>query len=127
MNQRHSQAEKLKHNKQIETLFSDGKTIGQFPIRLFHLAVIPKNKAELTLVGVSVSKRNFKKAVDRNKIKRLLREAYRKNKYLVNDPEGSRYWLMLVYVGKEIPDLKTVEIAITKALKKLKNLKKIKN
>jgi len=124
MNQRYGKAEKLKQKKHIDLLFSDGKAIGQFPVRLFHLPIVSKNQEQPTLTGVSVSKRNFKKAVDRNKIKRLLREAYRKNKYLVNDPNGKRYWLMLLYVGKEIPELKVLEIAVIKVLKKLNNLEK---
>ena len=124
MNQRYGKEEKLKQKKQIETLFSEGNTIGQYPVRLFYLQIDSENLEQFTRTGVSVSKRNFKNAVDRNKIKRLLREAYRKNKYLVNQPDGNRYWLMLVYVGKELPELKTLETAVIKALKKLKNLKK---
>ena len=124
MNQRYGKEEKLKQKKQIETLFGEGNTIGQYPVRLFYLRIDSENLEQFTRTGVSVSKRNFKNAVDRNKIKRLLREAYRKNKYLVNQPDGNRYWLMLVYVGKELPELKTLETAVIKALKKLKNLKK---
>ncbi len=124
MNQRYGKEEKLKQKKQIETLFGEGNTIGQYPVRLFYLQIDSENLEQFTRTGVSVSKRNFKNAVDRNKIKRLLREAYRKNKYLVNQPDGNRYWLMLVYVGKELPELKTLETAVIKALKKLKNLKK---
>ncbi len=124
MNQRYGKEEKLKQKKQIETLFTDGNSLGQYPIRLFYLRVTSENIHQPTRTGVSVSKRNFKNAVDRNKIKRLLREAYKKNKYLVNDLNSHPYWLMIVYVGKEIPELKPLDVAVMKAFKKLKKIKK---
>jgi len=53
-------------------------------------------------VGVSVSKRNFKRAVDRIKIKRLMREVFRKNKYLVTSNLAQNYAVMLIYTGREV-------------------------
>ena len=62
--------ERLKGKKQIEKLFVSGRSVGVFPLRLVFLKTEETNK-----VGVSVSKKNFKSAVNRNKIKRLLRIA----------------------------------------------------
>ena len=56
-------------------------------------------------VLVSVSKRKFKKAVDRNKIKRLIRESYRKNKYIIYDllrTIDKQYAIAIMYIGDKI-------------------------
>ena len=65
--------ERLKGKKQIEKLFVSGRSIGAFPLRLVYIETEIINK-----VGVSVSKKHFKNAVDRNKIKRAAREAFRR-------------------------------------------------
>ena len=77
-----SKIERLKSKKEIDILFSDGKSISKYPIRLVYKKTDFNEKIKIR-AGVSVSKRNFKKAVDRNFIKRLMRESYRKNKYIV--------------------------------------------
>lgn len=99
--------EKLKSQKLIETLFSEGKSVAVYPIRLVYLATPLDDKVQVK-AGVSVSKRHFKKAVDRNRIKRLMREAYRLNKsrYIHNIP--NQYAFMFLYVGKTLPDYKTI-------------------
>jgi len=76
--------EKLKSRKQIELLFAQGKSISSFPVKVFYLRVehTPEHPVQ---VGVGVSARNFKKAVDRNTIKRRMREAYRLHKLPLHD------------------------------------------
>ena len=73
--------EKLKSRKAVEELFARGKSQNIFPIRVSYqfFPVEAEGQAGLQ-IGVSVSKRYFKKAADRNRIKRLLREAYRLQK-----------------------------------------------
>lgn len=99
--------EKLKSQKLIEKLFLEGKSISAFPLRMIYLQTTFEDGSKLK-TGVSVSKRNFKKAVDRNRIKRLLREAYRLNKpeYFNNIPTS--YALMILYIGKDATDFDTV-------------------
>ena len=94
--------EKLKSKILIENLFTEGKAVSKYPLKLVYLKtdLIEGVKAQ---AGVSVPKRNFKRAVDRNRIKRLMREAYRLNKHLIfNNIEGS-YAFMFLYLGKDIP------------------------
>ena len=110
MNFTYNKHEKLKSEKAIGKLFTEGKSVSAYPLRMVYL------KTEDSLkTGVSVSKRNFKTAVARNKIKRLMREAYRLNKNLLIDNNADNYTLMILYIGKEMPDFKLVNIK-TKAL-----------
>ena len=90
--------ERLKGRKKIEQLFVAGVSVGAFPLRMVYLRGGDKH-----LVGVSVSKKKFKNAVDRNRIKRLLRVVVEKQLSVVLDTLDSKYCLMLLYVGKEIP------------------------
>lgn len=112
--------EKLKHKILIDRLFNEGRSIRSYPVQLVFLPLKDSDHKQLK-VGVSVSKRSFKKAVDRNKIKRLLREAYRlnKNNYLNNTDISLAF--MLIYIGKELPDYKIVEFSVQLLFKKLMN------
>lgn len=96
--------EKLKSQKAIEQLFAEGKSVSAYPLRMVYL----DNQSQLK-VGVSVSKRNFKLAVHRNRVKRLLREGYRLNKNLLIDNKLDHYTLMILYISKEMPDFKTID------------------
>lgn len=99
--------EKLKSEKLIALLFEEGSTISEFPIRLFFLKTKFNDDARFK-TAVSVSKRSFKSAVKRNRIKRLLREAYRLNKsHYFNNSKG-QYALMILYLGKDMPDFNLI-------------------
>ena len=92
--------EKLKQKKQISLLFEKGKWKTCGNIRLITLQ---DNTLRNPKIGVSVSKRNFKKAVDRNRIKRLLREAYRLNKTAFQQKFGNNSLSMLFWNSKSFP------------------------
>ncbi|MBP2831123.1 ribonuclease P protein component [Aquimarina sp. U1-2] len=98
--------ERLKTNKIIEQLFSDGKSIAKYPVRLVYTKTYFEDEIPIK-AAVSVSKRNFKKAVDRNRIKRILRESYRKNKYLVPHTTH-QFAFMFLYSGKEMPEYEVI-------------------
>lgn len=95
-----SKEEKLKKKNLITELFASGKSASVFPLKMVYLENDHDSSFKIQ-AGVSVSKRNFKSAVDRNRIKRLMRESYRKNKYLIyNDDDTKKHILMFIYQAK---------------------------
>lgn len=75
----------------------------------------------LAKTGVSVSKKHFKKAVDRNRIKRLLREVYRLNKAHYFNSFTTQHAFMILYIGKEKPSLNQVETSMKLVFEKFSN------
>ena len=92
--------ERLKSKKLIEKLYEQGSSVKSFPLRMVYLQT-KHTSGFPAQVGVSVSKRNFKSAVDRNRIKRLLRESYRLQKEILYDHIQNPYVFMISYLGKE--------------------------
>lgn len=99
MNQTYPKHEKLKKKKYIDLLFSEGRTVTKYPLRLVYVSV--KDLDVPLQMGVSVSKKYFKKAVDRNYFKRVLRECYRLNKDLLLNDLPEPYVMMFFYQTKE--------------------------
>ncbi len=120
----YSKAEKLKSRKVIESLFTEGKSVGVYPLRLFYIE-LPETEIVPLKTAVSVSKKNFRGAVQRNYIKRLLRESYRLNKHLIYENCDKKYALLFLYVGKEKPDFhqlnKTMSVLMNKFLQQTKS------
>ncbi|GIZ08109.1 ribonuclease P protein component [Flavobacterium sp. UMI-01] len=92
--------EKLKSKIKIGLLFSEGKSVSKYPLRLVYYAGAVGEDTR-TQIGVSVSKKNFKRAVDRNYFKRVLRETYRLNKHLLLEHLDQPYSFMLFYQTKD--------------------------
>ena len=116
--------ERLKSRKLIEELFSKGERFGLFPYRVFYLFEKNENAVSKSRLqcGVGVSVKNFKKAVDRNRIKRVTREAWRLQKteldLLIKD--GTRgLSVFLIYTGKELPAFAVVKEKMALLLQKL--------
>lgn len=107
MNQKYPAREKLKQKKQIDFLFAKGKWQTYGYLRIISIDLHKKPSEDFSVgnqkVGVSVSKKYFKKAVDRNRIKRLLREIYRLNKDLFTETYGENSLSMIFWVSKEKP------------------------
>ena len=95
--------EKLKKNNEITLLFEKGKWKNCGNLRIIILKNHPDLVTENVKFGVSVSKRYFKKAVYRNRIKRLLRECYRLNKDLFKESFGEKTIAMLFWVSADLP------------------------
>ncbi|MCJ7933802.1 MAG: ribonuclease P protein component [Chryseobacterium sp.] len=102
-NFKYPRAEKLKKNIEITLLFEKGKWRTCGNLRIIILKSKPNLPVDSTKFGVSVSKRYFKKAVHRNRIKRLLRECYRLNKDLFREAFGEKTIAMLFWVSSEMP------------------------
>lgn len=93
--------EKLKSHKTIDRLFSEGKSVSKYPLRLVYVENTEEQNSEKVVMGVSVSKKYFKKAVDRNYFKRVLRECYRLNQNLLKENLDKPYAFMFFYQTKE--------------------------
>ncbi len=92
--------ERLKSKKIIERLYKKGTSVKAFPFRMVYLETIHTSNFPAQ-VGVSVPKRNFKKAPDRNRIKRLMRETYRLQKEIVYNNLEKPYVFMISYIAKD--------------------------
>nr|WP_314896561.1 ribonuclease P protein component [uncultured Flavobacterium sp.] len=108
MNFTYPKNEKLKSKITIGLLFSEGKSVSKYPLRLVYYSGAlgsPESRSfgteEKIKIGVSVSKKYFKKAVDRNYFKRVLRETYRLNKHLLIDNLDQPYAFMFFYQTKD--------------------------
>ena len=92
--------EKLKSKRIIDLLFTEGKSVSKYPLRLVYVKHDFEEDVPLK-IGVSVSKKYFKNAVDRNYFKRVLRESYRLNKQLLVQNIDSKYCFMFFYQTNE--------------------------
>jgi ribonuclease P protein component len=115
--------ERLKSRKQIEQLFDKGKSFVVAPFRIYFIvnseSPIQKDESRLKF-GTGVSAKNFKKAVDRNRIKRLTREAWRLQKNEIREKTSEtqkQLNVFFIYTGKELPDFTTVKEKVAIALK----------
>jgi len=115
--------ERLSRKKIIEQLFSEGK---RFFVTGFKVAWLPVelNKELPVQILISVPKRNFKRAVDRNLLKRRIREAWRLNKSGLYDylhENNKTFVLSLIYLSKEIEAYKEIEGKILLILQRLQS------
>jgi ribonuclease P protein component len=112
-----TEIKRLKSKQTIERLFSEGAHFGKSPMKL----VCDTQKGGGLALGFGVAKRMFPRAVDRNKIKRLMREQYR---IICSDPsyipfEGNGFF---IYNSRELPSLDTIEKAMLPLIKRWVNL-----
>ncbi len=117
----YNKQEKLKSRKLLERLFSKGRSFSIFPLKVFYLQ--PEEKLDFYIkIGVGVSARNFKKATQRNHVKRLLREAYRTEKTPLHQflrEQNKQAAVFILYIDKGEPVFATIKEKMPAALKRL--------
>lgn len=138
MSSKFNRGERLKSRKEIGRLFGkSGSAINSYPIRLVYAKAEEERSSFPFQAAFVVPKRRFKKAVDRNLIKRRVREAYRLNKHILartratvpnssgvqgeEQEAGQQYALMFIYTGKEAMPYKYIERKMKKILGQLVN------
>jgi ribonuclease P protein component len=115
--------EKLKSRKSIDELFARGKSFTITPVRVSYK--FSSSESPSLQAGVTVSKKYFKKAVDRNRIKRLLREAYRLQKNDLKQltiEKGLTAHVFFMYNGKEMTDFQVISESMKKCLLRLQKI-----
>jgi ribonuclease P protein component len=108
--------ERLSKEKIIQELFDKGSSFYLYPFKVFFL---PNRDSQYPYhqVLISVSKKNFKKAVDRNLIKRRIREGYRLNKNQIGDQ--NKLVIAYIYSAKEILPSAQIHERLVKTFKRL--------
>lgn len=105
-------AERLTNKKKFERLFEEGASLKGFPLKLIYITEPRNEEAPSIQVAFTVPKRSFKKAVDRNHIRRKMKEIYRLNRHpiiqLLNEHKQSMF-AILIYTNREKMDYKSIE------------------
>ena len=107
-------SERLYRKKDIQELFDKGSSFYLYPFRVIVQKLDPQNTNQVLF---SVSKKNFKNAVDRNLIKRRMREAYRLNKAIL--PAASGWQMAYIYTAKDILEFAKIQDKMVAAFKRI--------
>ena len=128
---KYNKHQKLKSRKLVENLFSKGKSTLAFPVKLVY--TLEESDMPKVLSGAGVSKKYFKKAHDRNYIKRLIREAYRHHQHQLiafSEKQKLTIHFFMLYIYKELPNYESLNVQmptiIQKLIKQITNEKEIK-
>jgi ribonuclease P protein component len=127
LKQTFTKAERLHEKKQMDRLFKSGKSFFVYPFKVFYSRSDEETPYPARVL-ISVPRRNFKKATDRNRIKRLVREAYRRNKWELcqgaeDKPCKKTLLIGLIYTPKVHLDYREIEQKIILILQRLQKKK----
>jgi len=113
-------SERLNSKKKIEELFSRGQQFSVYPLKIIYLQKEQEEPLSSNQVLFAVPKKRFKRAVDRNLLKRRIREAYRLNKDLLTR-RGPEFYLLIgyIYIGREIDKYQVIEKKLKLSLLRL--------
>ena len=112
--------ERIKSKKLMENVFAEGRKINHYPLRLIYLPTQFEDDSQFK-IAVVAPKKVFRSAVKRNRIKRLLKEAYRLNKSIIFNNSKGNFALVFLYLGKEMPDYRQIEEKMVMLLQKFLN------
>ena len=101
--------ERLVSRKRIDMLFSGSRSVAAYPLRAVYINTVRAGEDAVQLL-ISVPKKRFHHAVDRNRVKRQIREAYRKNKWLIYDALPADKQLLLAFVWLSDRHLPSAEV-----------------
>ena len=110
-----SKAERLNSKVKIEELFKKGSS---FSSKKFRIILLSQQLNQGRKVLISVPKKNHRTAVSRNKIKRIIREVYRKNKGIINISDQG-YLMAIIYLGSSIPNFNELEVQLINLFQRL--------
>jgi len=113
-----TKAERISIQREIDLLFSEGTSFATYPLRVVYVEKMPFSGVPVSVL-ISVPKKRFKRAVKRNRIKRLIRETYRLNKGTLIESlhlSGKGLLIAFVYVGNEICDFSTLNASMKKII-----------
>lgn len=116
-----SAGERLKRDADIEALFRTGKALSVFPLRLLWKILPVTDGAFPTKAGFTAPKKKFRRATDRNRVKRLLREAWRLRQAEIDGAlsPGTQLHVFILYTDKVIPAWIVMESVMDKAVTRL--------
>lgn len=114
-----TKGERICSMKEIEILVTKGKSLFHYPFKVNYLRIETDNEAPGAGILISVPKRNFKRAVRRNLLKRRIRESYRLNKQILLPVTDKKTHIMFVYVSKQVLDYSEIEESIKEILNKI--------
>lgn len=115
-------SERLSWKRHIDTLFANGSSFVAYPLRVIYLPMKKDNPETMASVLINVSKRKLKRAVDRNFVKRRIRESYRLHKDILTGTLADGEWSLLtafLYIDNKKTPFATIDKAMTKALQTL--------
>lgn len=124
----YNKQEKLKSKKQLDNVFKHGKSFTVFPVKVFF--VFADEQDNIIKTGVGVSSRFFKRAVHRNRIKRLLREAYRTEKlplHTLLNKTDKKLNVFLLFIDKAVPEYSLLKEKMQLCIQRLVHEVDIKN
>ncbi len=110
--------ERLCSFSEIQSLMKKGETFFHYPFKVVYqnISIEEEGTQAPNAIMVSVPKRNFKRAVKRNLLKRRIRESYRLNKEILAAPQGCRTNILFVYVSKDIKEFSYIEEKVKEIL-----------
>ena len=116
--------ERLKSNLAIQELLKNGRTVSGFPLKIYWNIQEDQQQKFPARVAFAVPKRKIKRAVDRNLVKRRLRESYRQNKNIIYSPlndRGVKIFMIILFLSDELISFETLETRTIELLRKLAN------